>query len=269
MNGQLYDVVVTVGGETFGPYEYQFDGSDDRNWLAIQPGKFRVLPSVNNVGTEFWIDFNFFNGDADEYSRFLTHLQNNYTNGVTDVTINISSNKIPCIPVLPQPNCPGITESPTTGYVTSLDGSPISEYCCEDYGYNYSYELTLPFLLWGDTTQAKCFPCPKIMTICDFRFYVININTEFGLDGLVEVLEDEGLFYRDDIKPNLISLYGVDPNQGVEFATALFKKKYINRCLILDDMGNGIKSGECCRMRGGTWIDYSIGGHSCVQTQAS
>lgn len=176
--------------------------------------------------------------------------------------------------------CPNFQIEPRTGVVIELGNGALTQECCEFHGFEYvpttfpelyTQGLTGPALemyqnyleqmtnIYGDqvfnNNPRGCFWCKPALPICDFRGYISSIVRSEGIDGIIQILLEEGLITEEQI-PKFIEQWTADPTGTAIKMIEYFNRLYDGYCLVVHT-GFEQVSEKCCRVRGGEWTNIN------------
>jgi hypothetical protein len=180
--------------------------------------------------------------------------------------------------------CPNFILDKETGLVltqptdpTIPATEPLSAECCVYHGFDYvptqfselykstlsvenlaltlEYESLIKEKYQGNIGTTSCFWCLPAIPVCDFTAYINILIRLQGIQGLIEVLINEGL-----LDPNSTNQFIEQWNQNQSELTtkviSWFDKRYSGYCLVIHDNFEEV-SEECCKIRGGNWVDLN------------
>lgn len=180
--------------------------------------------------------------------------------------------------------CPNFVIDRETGLVLVQPTNPkepatitLSEECCTYHGFNYgpskfsdlykesltreALELTLKYedlikeKYYESIGTTACFWCSPAIPICDFSTYFLVLVKLEGVNGLIEVLINEGLLDPTKID-EFLSYWNQSESEVMIRIITWFDKTYEGYCLVVHDDFKEV-SKECCQIRGGMWTQIN------------
>jgi hypothetical protein len=185
--------------------------------------------------------------------------------------------------------CPKFELDMETGLVyyigdnTDDPKQPLSQECCDFYNFQYlpstvsttyrdtggkesttligKYERDVKNA-YGETVLQEnsrlCYWCPQTDVICDFDIYIKTVYKEEGYEGILNILLTEGIISEEQV-PKFNEMWN-NPEQQSSILIKMINylnERYNGYCLLVHDNFDEV-SKECCRVRGGQWVDINI-----------
>jgi hypothetical protein len=143
-------------------------------------------------------------------------------------------------------------------YKSTLDEEALTLYT--------TYEQLLDEKYYQSVGTTACFWCLPAIPVCDFTSYFQILIQLEGLQGLIEVLINEGILSPNDVELFQYE-YNQDPSGTLINVITWYDTRYSGYCLIVHDNFKEVTE-QCCGIRGGEWVD--IDGNNtfkCVTTK--
>ena len=162
---------------------------------------------------------------------------------------------------------------------SQIPTTPLDEECCRYHGFDYAptsfsdlykstlsqealnlalqYETLVNKLYQDSIGTTSCFWCLPALPICDFTQYFQTLNQTEGVQGVINVLVNDGLLSPNDNSiDNFLIGWNKEGGQTNTLNTlsTYFNTLYDGYCLVVD-ANFGEISEECCAIRGGQWVN--------------
>jgi hypothetical protein len=180
--------------------------------------------------------------------------------------------------------CPNFVIDKETGLVLVQPNNPreqatvtLTEECCTYHGFNYgptkfselykktlskeALELTLRYeeiinkKYYESIGTTACFWCLPAIPICDFTSYFQTIVKLEGVQGIIDILVNDGIINPNDID-RFLEQWNSNPEEVLIKMIKYYDKIYEGYCLVIHDDFK-VVSEECCKIRGGEWTEIS------------
>jgi hypothetical protein len=215
--------------------------------------------------------------NTDVLSAGFSTIKSRTGRGSLQITFNVCDDGNCDVP------CPVYRLDEITGVVIGLDSSgeaagPLTLDCCKTYGFEYD-DVVIPEIYksglnddglrivlkyesnlkqrFGETfiseNQNTCFWCRPAFPVCDFQSYMTSVYSTEGINGIINILLNEGVINQDQIE-GFITQWNQNQENVIRNIKEYFNNIYEGYCLLVhEDFGQ--VSEQCCKIRGGEWIN--------------